>query len=94
MPPALFFPVALASVALRLWAVRALAEVLRGPILSVVQWIGDNQLWLTVVSVALVMIWVGWSNRHGLTQGETVEELVEDFAPAPPGRDDADPTPS
>ena len=24
-----------------------------------------NQLWLTVVSVAGVMIWVGWSNRHG-----------------------------
>ena len=66
MPVALFFVVALASVALRLWAVRALAEILRGPILQVVQWIGDNQLWLTVVSVAVVMIWVGWSNRHGL----------------------------
>jgi hypothetical protein len=92
MPPALFFPVALASVALRLWVVRALAELLRGPILSVVQWIGDNQLWLTVVSVALVMIWVGWSNRHGLTQGETVEELVEDFAPMPPDTDDVGPT--
>jgi hypothetical protein len=91
MPAALFFVVALASVALRLWAVRALAEILRGPILQVVNWIGDNQLWLTVVSVALVMIWVGWSNRHGLTQGETVEEIVEDFA-TPPGVEDAEPT--
>jgi hypothetical protein len=92
MPVILFFPVALASVALRLWLVRALAEVLRGPILEIVQWIGDNQLWLTVVSVALVMIWVGWSNRHGITQGETVEEIVEDFAPVPPATDDVEPT--
>ena len=83
MPVPLFFTVALASITLRLWAVRALAEVLRGPVLTIVGWIGDNQLWLTVVSVASVMIWVGWSNRHGLTQGETVEEIVEDFTAAP-----------
>jgi len=83
MSAPLFFGVALASVALRLWAVRALAEVLRGPLLDVVNWIGDNQLWLTVVSVAGVMIWVGWSNRHGIPPVETVGEVVEDFAPAP-----------
>jgi len=77
-----FFGVALTSVALRLWAVRALAHVLRGPLLDVVNWIGDNQLWLTVVSVAVVMIWVGWSNRHGLAGAtDTVEEIVDDFAP-------------
>ena len=63
---------------MRLWAVRALAEILRGPILEVVQWIGDNQLWLTVVSVAVVMIWVGWSNRHGLAGAtDSVDEIVE-----------------
>src|SRR4051812_30215543 len=84
-----FFGVALASVALRLWAVRALAEVLRGPLLDVVSWIGDNQLWLTVASVAGVMLWVGWSNRHGVDRVETVEELVDDFAASPtePGPD-------
>jgi membrane protein DedA with SNARE-associated domain len=83
MPAVVFFAIALGSVALRLWAVRALAEILRGPILSVVEWIGDNQLWLTVVSVAGVMIWAGWSNRHGITTGESVEEIVEDFAGPP-----------
>src|SRR4029079_5137762 len=62
MPVVVYFVVALLSVALRLWAVRALAEVLRGPLLDVVNWIGENQLWLTVVSVAGVMLWVGWSN--------------------------------
>jgi hypothetical protein len=79
MAAAVYFGIALVSVALRLWAVRALAEVLKGPLLDVVNWIGDNQLWLTVVSAACMMIWVGWSNRHGITQGETVEEIVEDF---------------
>jgi hypothetical protein len=79
MPVAGFFAVALLSLALRLWAVRALAEVLRGPLLDVVNWIGDNQLWLTVVSVACMMIWVGWSNRHGIARAETIEEIVEDF---------------
>jgi hypothetical protein len=48
-----------------------------------VNWIGDNQLWLTVVSVASVMIWVGWSNRHGIPPVETVGEVVDDFAPTP-----------
>ena len=89
MPAVVYFVVALLSVALRLWAVRALAAVLRGPLLDVVNWIGDNQLWLTVVSVAGVMIWVGWSNRHGLIQGETVDEIVQDFAGDPPPAADA-----
>ena len=52
MPVVVYFGVALVSVALRLWAVRALAAVLRGPLLDVVSWIGDHQLWLTVVSIA------------------------------------------
>jgi hypothetical protein len=90
MPVVVYFGVALASVALRLWAVRALAEVLRGPVLDVVNWIGDNQLWLTVVSVTGVMLWVAWSNRHGLAPGETIEDIVEDFVPAP-DTDAADP---
>jgi hypothetical protein len=88
MSGTLFFGVALARVALRLWAVRALAELFHGPLLTVVTWIGDNQLWLTVVSVACVTIWVGWSHRRGLTTGETVEGMVEDFT-GPPADPDA-----
>jgi|tagenome__1003787_1003787.scaffolds.fasta_scaffold20784161_2 hypothetical protein len=92
MPVVPFFAVALASIALRLWAVRALADILRGPILTIVQWIGDNQLWLTVVSVAVVMIWVGWSNRNGLAGAtDTVDEIVDDFSPGGVS-DPADPT--
>jgi hypothetical protein len=82
MSPLLFFGIALASIELRVWAVRALANAFRGPLLDALAWVGDNQVWLTVVSIATVMGWVMWSNRHGLTQGETVDELVADFDPA------------
>ncbi len=81
MPPLLFFGVALASIELRVWAVRALANTFRGTLLGVLEWVGDNQIWLTVISVGGVMGWAMWSNRHGITQGETVEELIHDFDP-------------
>ncbi len=82
MAPPLFFGIALASIELRVWAVRALANAFRGPLLDALEWVGDNQVWLTVLSVATVVGWVMWSNRHGLTQGETVDELIADFDPA------------
>ena len=50
---------------------------------AVLDWVGDNQLWLTLASVTGVIAWVLWSNRHGMTQGETVEELIDDFEPDP-----------
>ncbi|MBK5289438.1 MAG: hypothetical protein JJE46_13340 [Acidimicrobiia bacterium] len=87
MPLAQFLAIALLSIGLRLWAVRALAEVFHGPLVDILEWIGDNQLWLTVISVGGVIGWAMWSNRHGLTQGETIEEIIEDFesdsSPAP-----------
>ena len=86
MPFLVFLAVALLSIELRLWAVRALAEVFHGPLVDVLGWIGDNQLWLTVVSVGSVIGWAMWSNRHGLTQGETIEEIIEDFDTRRPAR--------
>lgn len=81
MPLVLFLGIALLSIELRLWAVRALADVFHGPLVDALSWIGDNQLWLTLVSVGGVFAWALWSNRHGITQGETVEEIIEDFEP-------------
>ena len=83
MSPAVFFGVALASVELRVWAVRSLANAFRNTMLQVLEWVGDNQLWLTIASVTGVIGWVMWSNRHGVTQGETVEEIMDDFEPDP-----------
>ena len=80
-----FFGVALVSIALRVWAVRALANAFRGTLLDVLDWVGNNQLWLTALSIATVIGWVTWSNRHGVASGETVDEIIEDFEP------DADP---
>ncbi len=82
MPAIAFFPIALASNALRIWAVRSLAEVFQGPLLDVLDWIGANQLWLTALSIIAVGLWVVWSNRHGVGPEETIHELVEDFEPS------------
>jgi hypothetical protein len=81
MATPLFFGVALASIGLRVWAVRALANAFRGTLLDVLDWVGNNQLWLTVLSATSVVGWVMWSNRHGMTQGETIEQIIEDFEP-------------
>lgn len=91
MPATAFFATALTSITLRIWAVRALAHLFEGPLLDVLSWIGANQVWLTALSVAGVVVWVAWSNRHGIGPEETVEDVVEDFERAaedpvnPPG---------
>ena len=83
MPAARFSAIALSSIALRVWAVRSLADAFRGTLLDVLDWVGENQIWLTVVSATAVVAWIAWSNRHGITTGETVEEIIEDFEPDP-----------
>lgn len=91
MHPALFFAVALGSITLRIWAVRALAQALRGPLLDVLTWVGDNQIWLTLASVTGVIVWVVWSNRRHVGPEETVGELLEDLEAqtSTPGSDPA-----
>jgi hypothetical protein len=79
MPVPLFFGTALVSIVLRMWAVRALADVFRRPLLGVLDWIADYQLPLTITSIALVMVWAGWSSRRGVGPEETPEDIVEDF---------------
>ena len=81
MPIPVFFGAALSSIALRIWAVRSLADAFRGTLLDVLDWVGGNQIWLTAVSVMSVVAWIAWSNRHGIRHDETVEEIIEDFEP-------------
>lgn len=73
----LYLAVALSSVAIRLVLVRYVASVFEGPLLDVLDWVGRNQLWLTLASVGVVFAWVLWSNRHGLTPIESVEDFAE-----------------
>ncbi len=79
MSAPLFFAVALTSIGLRVWAVRSLADAFREPLLEVLDWIGANQIWLTLLSFSLVFGWVVWSNRNGLAPTDSVEELVDEF---------------
>ena len=74
-----YLAVALGSIAIRLVLVRTLAELLRGSLLDVLNWIGDNQIWLTLASVAGVVVWVIWSNRRGTAPIESVEEIAEEL---------------
>jgi len=74
-----YLAVALGSIAIRLLLVRTLAELLRGSLLDVLNWIGDNQIWLTLASVAGVVVWVIWSNRRGTAPIESVEEIAEEL---------------
>lgn len=75
----IYLAVALGSITIRLVLVRTVAELLRGSLLDVLDWIGDNQLWLTLASVAGVVVWVIWSNRHGTAPIESVEEIAEEL---------------
>ena len=85
MSAPLFFGVALSSIALRVWAVRSLADVFRGTMLQVLDWVGANQLWLTLASVGGVVAWVAWSNRHGIEPIENIDDFMDDVdhPPAP-----------
>lgn len=78
-----FFAVALASNALRYWAVRALSEEFRGTMLDALDFVNQYQLYLTVGTVVLVIGWVTWSNREGFREPDSVEELIEEFEPEP-----------
>ena len=79
MSAPLFFGVALSSITLRVWAVRSLADVFRGTLLQVLDWVGANQMWLTLASIGSVVGWVLWSNRHGVEPIENITELVDDI---------------
>jgi len=72
-----YLAVALAGTALRLVLVRTVATIFQGTLLDVLDWVGANQLWLTVASVAVVLVWVLWSNRRGAPTVASVEEVAE-----------------
>lgn len=78
MSAPLFFGVALSSITLRVWAVRSLADAFRGTLLQALDWVGANQVWLTLASIGSVIAWVAWSNRHGIEPIENIDDFVDD----------------
>jgi hypothetical protein len=92
MPYAAFIAVAMAATAVRLFLVRALAQAIEGTLLDVLDWVGRNQLWLTIASFAGVFAYVLWTNRSSTTPIESVEAIAEELDVATAEVADGDPT--
>jgi membrane protein DedA with SNARE-associated domain len=76
---AVFIGIAAASTAVRLFLVRTVADALEDTLVPILDWISDNQMWLTVVSVVGVMLYVLWTNKDSTTPIESVEALAEEL---------------
>ncbi|MGZ6994929.1 MAG: hypothetical protein ACXVIM_06930, partial [Acidimicrobiia bacterium] len=74
-----FLAVALTSTAVRLVLVRSVAQLIEGTLLDILDWIGNNQLWLTAASFAGVFVYVLWSNRSTPEPIESVEAIAEEL---------------
>jgi hypothetical protein len=93
MPFVGFFVVIMLATAIRLLLIRYVASLIEGTLLNVLDWIGNNQLWLTIASVALVTVYVLWTNRSSTTPIESVETIAEELDEAASEVADGDPLP-
>jgi hypothetical protein len=74
-----FLVVALLATSVRLVLIRTLANLFAAPLLVVLDWVGHNQLWLTVASVGSVFVYVLWTNRRSMTPIESVETIASEL---------------
>jgi hypothetical protein len=89
-----FLATALTSTAVRLVLVRTVAQLIEGTLLDVLDWVGNNQLWLTIASFAGVFIYVMWTNRTTPEPIESVEAIAEELDEAAAEvAEEADPAP-
>jgi hypothetical protein len=79
MPYVGFLAAALASTAVRLFLIRTLAQAIEGTLLDVLDWVGTNQLWLTIASFVGVFVYMLWTNQSSTEPIETVEGLAEEL---------------
>jgi hypothetical protein len=54
-------------------------DLFKGTLLDVLDWIGENQVWLTIGSFIIVFGWVMWNQRGGIEPVASVEELAEEM---------------
>jgi membrane protein DedA with SNARE-associated domain len=71
-----FLVVAMVATAVRLVLIRTVAGLFADPLLDVLDWIADHQLWLTVGSVVAVVGYVLWTNRSSPTPIKSVETIA------------------
>lgn len=79
MHTGVFAGITAASLIVRYLLLRALADVFSGAIIDVTDWVGNNQLWLTALSIASVVVFVWWGRRTGHTDLESVDEIAEEL---------------
>jgi membrane protein DedA with SNARE-associated domain len=79
MPPKPYYATTVLGLVARLLVIRLVAGALTDVILQVTDWVADNQIWLTGVSVASVVLFVLWGRRSGRTEIESVDEVAEEL---------------
>jgi hypothetical protein len=88
-----FIAVAMGSTVVRLVLIRTVAKLFKGTLLDILDWVGNNQMWLTIASFVLVFGWVMWNQREGIEPVASVEELAEEMDEAAAEVADGDPRP-
>jgi membrane protein DedA with SNARE-associated domain len=79
MPAGSYFATTVLGLLARLLVIRLVAGAFTDVILQVTDWVADNQIWLTGVSVASVALFVLWGRRSGRTEIESVDEIAEEL---------------
>jgi membrane protein DedA with SNARE-associated domain len=74
-----FLVVNITGTIVRVALVRMLGDAFADPILAFTRWIGDNRLWLTGITFAIVIVTVVHAQRKGRDVVETPAELAEEL---------------
>ncbi len=86
-----FISVAMVATGIRLWLIRTLADAIEGTLLDILDWIGRNQVWLTVASFVIVFGWAMWSARSTTEPIDSVEGIAGELDEAAAEVADGDP---
>lgn len=82
MPPKPYYVTTVLGLLARLVVLRLVAGAFTDVILQITDWVADNQIWLTALSVASVFAFVLWGRRSGHTEIESVDEIAEELGEA------------
>jgi hypothetical protein len=74
-----FLSISLAATAVRLFLVRTVADALEDTLVPILDWVGDNQVWLTVLSVGGVFAYVLWTSKDAGPPIASVETIAEEM---------------
>jgi len=86
-----FISVVMLATGVRLWLIRVLADAIEGTLLDILDWVGRNQVWLTVASFVIVFGWALWSQRSTAEPIDSVEGIAGELDEAAAEVTDGDP---